>query len=151
MNDTTQAQDHAPYVWPDHIAERAKALWPNMSAANVADIIQREFGVWITGDQVTNKMRRLGIHKVSGRKNGSQGQFEPKFPAAAFVPRTAEVPTLNIPLVDLGRHQCRYECSGQEDPRLYTFCGNPTRDERCPYCAPHAGIAYRPVEARPPR
>jgi hypothetical protein len=52
-------------------------------------------------------------------------------------------------LMDLEKNDCRYPVS--EDARGHLFCAEPRRDEKCPYCAKCAAIAFTGLLALAPR
>jgi hypothetical protein len=55
----------------------------------------------------------------------------------------------NVRFMELQRGECQFECSPTDNvpTAVFVFCGNPVRDERCPYCVYHALVARRGSEA----
>jgi hypothetical protein len=58
------------------------------------------------------------------------------------VPRVVEASPRHLTLFELTDELCKYECTGQDDPRLFTFCGNPQVVGS--YCAAHARLCFIP-------
>lgn len=123
------------------LSDRIKDLWPRMTAPEICKVIAAEFGILLVPKQIQDRMFKIGMRKTLGRPPGPQ--VAPIELKERYVPKTVLVAVRGVPLSDLLNDECRYECSGSDEPREYLFCGNKVRSG-CPYCEPHANLAYLP-------
>jgi hypothetical protein len=154
-----------PNQWTDELAQKVRLLWPSHSALEIANILGRDDGVCLSRNAVIGKLTRLGMAKEFGaprprketppkprndRVRAEKMAAGPniKLTTVPFVPRIVETKPLHLTLHDLTDEVCKYECSGQEDVALYTFCGAP--QFKGSYCFHHAKIVYQPVRSPTP-
>lgn len=138
---------------------------PQLSFSEITAIINSEFGTSLTRNSIIGKCSRMKLEKRGGHSNGggkghrSKGHRSKRPKHATnlpnflnkresqeeFTPRANDVKPLNIPLLKLETHHCRFPYG--EDPKTMTYCGHPTAHEGCSWCPSH--LAY--VSAPKPR
>lgn len=147
-------------VWTDERIETMKKLW---SEGVSASIIAQQLGNGISRSAVLGKLFRLEgraprqtvTHAKMGTKRARSNQNTPKprrrsafhvkrdpnkvtAPKPVPTPPPDEPASLNIKLLDLQDHHCRW-AHGNRAP--YLFCGHPTF-EGTPYCEHHASRCF---------
>jgi GcrA cell cycle regulator len=153
--------------WSEERVEKLKALHAKgLSCAMIA----YEIGD-VSRNAVIGKLHRLGlssygstVHKKAPKRaprpkpertvrivkaNGNSNKLRLFTTAKIEVEqlRCAEVDPLNVGLLDLDRHQCRYPAN---DASPFLFCGH-RKMEGSSYCAPHFVLTHRPeVDRRAP-
>jgi|SRR5579871_2231283 len=160
-----------PSAWTDEITAFAKDRYEaGLSAQGVTDALNRTFGADFTRNAIIGKLVRIGVlggknpRRVAAAQKPIQPkpaqQPKPRFghlpplpkgepvpPPPPFIPRVVDTSPLNLSLLDLTDDTCKFECSGQDNPALYVFCGHATFGGT-PYCARHAKLAYQPQPVR---
>ena len=144
-------------TWTDDRIETLSNLWrEGMSASQIA----RDLGHGITRNAVIGKVHRLGLTgraapRLPGarrpdQRRGRRGRLphrpKPARPLPAPVAGASDLPLPETGLagvVSVRRGQCRWPMG---DPLAdgFCLCGRPAI--RGAYCAPHAGLAYRPTQ-----
>jgi hypothetical protein len=141
--------------WTDECVATLRRIWETHSAVMAVQVIAAEHGVKFTRNAVIGKLHRLKLFKQPtlpkrakpptrepGQATPKAAKIkQPKFDFVPFVPRIVETKPLHIPFDELSNSVCKYECSGQDDVRLYTFCGN-TSVEGKSYCAKHNELTH---------
>jgi len=142
--------------WTPELDEALKKyLAANLSFADVAGEINREFGTSYSRCAATGRAHRLGLRSSVPKSEGSKRQAryhggerrkpsKPKPPAPPVVfkcepstgLRVADVVPRNISLLDLEPGECRWPYGDSN----FTFCGNPTLDG-CSYCHQHFALS----------
>lgn len=132
-------------LWTDALTARLRELADNaeISYADIAQILSREFDVCLTKNSVIGKARRLAISKRDP-KSPAKTRSSPEIPA---MPRFVfEPPYLAPPgprndmitILELTHNTCHWP-HGDNPPFL--FCGKPVR-KAAVYCPYHYGISY---------
>jgi len=150
-------------VWTPEMHNRLVALCASgeMSATQIARVINEEFGTSITRNSVLGRAFRHGVNvpgPVNVRKPAERKPRAPRIraprkpavsverpPAEVIKLRCAEVVSRNMTFAELGANGCRYP-EGDE-PSAYRFCGNKRR-EGSSYCGPHHFLCWMPAERR---
>lgn len=150
--------------WSEEKVERLKALHRKGLSCS---IIAHELGD-VSRNAVIGKLHRLGLSNASstvhrdnqyGRKpraprkspgkavrivraNGNSNRLRLFETAKIEVEqlRCAEVDPMNVGLLDLEQHQCRYPVNNHSP---FLFCGH-RKMEGSSYCAPHFMLSHRP-------
>jgi GcrA cell cycle regulator len=156
--------------WNDETIELLKSLWPNQSSSQIA--AQMPFPC--SRNMVIGKAHRLGLsienktaihpltrntvrqskQKANGEKNtfirivrkNGIGMVVADTPVRTFKPRCVEIVPLNIGLLELEPHSCRFPFGG-DDGAPITFCGH-TKMENSSYCVPHKDLTTAPPRPR---
>jgi GcrA cell cycle regulator len=143
--------------WDDHLIARFKALHRGgkRSFAEIADTLNREFGLKLTKNACIGKGRRLGLEKRP-RSTPTQRRRQPKAATPTTPENTPELrpPPINpgwtielpvlpaasgrITIYQLQAGVCHYPF-GERPP--YAYCGNTTR-RGVPYCPHHEKVVY---------
>lgn len=158
--------------WPAaHFKALRKHLDAGLSASQIAAALNGEFRTRYSKNAVIGKARRKLI-VLNGRSGSApvldkpvrtaprpkQIQQRPDIaqrkaaagpkvvPAVPFVPRTADVVSQNVPLLELAVNGCRWP----SDAPPFVFCNCP-QVAGLPYCEPHSRLAYRAPEPRTQR
>ncbi len=138
-------------MWTADRVEQLKALLTEgLSAGQIA----ARLGV--SRNAVIGKVDRGGLHlpRMQGKRGPSSKPRRPRKPRPVMlkptpparppqplVPRNiAAPPSLQIPLLSLTAHACRYPDGAQYDPAK-TFCGHPVFEQHV-YCESHCRAAY---------
>lgn len=149
--------------WPDAANQILRDHWKTKSAREIAGILAGE-GYTYSRNAVIGRGVRMGLKKdetirvarapraprpkVSVMTSHLMPSFAKAPPPPPFVPRIVEITPRRLTITELDDTTCKYECSGQPDAALFTFCGNPTIADR-PYCAGHCHICYvAPISPR---
>jgi GcrA cell cycle regulator len=146
-------------TWPDsHIAALRELFAADMSHAKIADAINDRFGTSYTRNATIGKATRLGLLEADRPrpvKSAAKPRVRPKpkpapAPLSAAIPqfhrdnlaglRCAEVEPMNIALVDLEPHHCRWPIGGWPDATPVRFCGQ-SRWEGSSYCGSHTVLS----------
>lgn len=166
--------------WPEeHAARFLELIAQGLSYAQIADEMNKEFGTDYSRNAMVGRATRVGVkstykqhHRPGPRTNkpkvrveqrlrvvAANGNSDVKRVSAAFVAvvEPAEQVTIeglelrHVSLLDLRKGECRFECSGQDDARNFTFCGNPVKPGSS-YCSAHHAICLTlpPVSKRAP-
>lgn len=80
-------------------------------------------------------VRRLGKRKCEGYESYASGVSPISRPA------------LNLAFMQLTNDTCKFECSSNDEPKNYVFCGHPVIEGK-PYCSDHCKVVYVPVPKR---
>lgn len=99
----------------------------------------RKVSTMITAD---GQIIQFPIKRKMPERTSNAQIFAERYPASKV-----GVTPLHIDFMQLNDSVCKFECSGQDDPRLFTFCGHPSRSDR-PYCSAHCRVAYEPMPDR---
>lgn len=138
--------------WTDDRIVKLKELWPDTSAANIANAL----GGGISRNAVIGRARRLGLasKKSFQAREKSRKRRPPRStsfnPLPKFEPRPAPVhhdtPPRMVTLQELEPHHCRY---GLGDPREadFRFCGA-DKIEGSSYCGCHFRLCHSPALQR---
>lgn len=155
--------------WPEaHAARFLELIAKNLSYAQIADEINQEFGTDYSRNAIVGRANRTGCkstYKQQGRPGpkpkvrleprlrivAANGNSNVKHVSTAFIAVVEPVePTpieglelRHLSLLDLGANECRFECSGQDDGRKFTFCGNIVKPGSS-FCAAHHSICWSP-------
>lgn len=143
--------------WTDELRDRVKVLWCDHSAKEIAAVFGGE-GLYVSRNAVVGLVHRMGLnikHKteihpqtnnpgrvrrapkprlVSGEPKRQYRRSAPRFDAETIALRCVEIEPLNISLLDLEDHHCRYPFG--DEPSLMTSCGHP-KMKGSSYCVPH--------------
>lgn len=159
---TQMAKQLSP--WTDELVQKVTGLWQaNISAREISNILAREDGLFFSRNSVCGKLMRLGLLASKGprppkptivRSRQRRPQPLPPLPPGVkmvaptpFVPRVVEAAPRHLSLFDLGEGECRYECSGADNPADFTFCGNYA--SRGSYCRTHGEICFVTPKPQP--
>lgn len=155
-------------VWTDDTINLLTEMWLTHSASRIADHFI-SMGYQATRNAIIGKAHRLKLVKkevginlnrpmrvprislsaaATPRKTGPSRKRPPPKPVSdappispiKFVPRLVECAPLHLSLLQLTDQACKYECSSQDDPAQFTFCGQPSNGT--PYCTHHAEICF---------
>jgi hypothetical protein len=147
-------------LWTDEIIAKLKLLWPSHTGTEISDILATDHHVWFTRCAIIGKAARLGLptkgpmarkpkvakpkpaRLVSSMPPRRRQAYEMAEAPTPFKPRVVEIVPLHIQFGELSETTCKWECSGQDNPRLFTFCGHP--QDRGSFCFHHANIGYVP-------
>ena len=150
--------------WTEEVCQFTAANWERSTGEQIAKEIHDRFGIVVSRAAVVGRAQRMGLatkkieipivnlqarraearerynqkrREQRAQKSGLDGQ--PKLRPEPFRARTVQVDPLHIPLLELADNQCRYECSGSDEPRDYTFCGH-KKVSGTSYCPAHAAL-----------
>jgi len=151
-------------VWTPQKIERLRELWPDPRLTT--EDIGRELG-GLTKGAVLGKAHRLDLgYKPSNHPNmrygrppkartprpqkpkfnfGSVWGPSPKAESDAFVPRAADIVSLQKTILELREGDCRWP----EGDGPFTFCGHPAVRDKS-YCASHCQIGFMRERRRAP-
>ena len=74
-----------------------------------------------------------------------------KAPVRVYTPLTIDtVVPRHLPFARINRATCKYECSEQDDPARFTFCGHKPAPGK-PFCAEHCRLVYKEPQEMTPR
>jgi GcrA cell cycle regulator len=148
--------------WTDELVQKLKDLWPTQSAEMIRETLLRNHGAAFSRNAVIGKAHRLGLdkktappptetkarpkaspdRKATRRATPPRAESEaPKVSPIEFIPRVVDVQTRQLTFQQLNDSICKYECTSNDNPSLYRFCGRPTHPGK-PYCLAHCRIAY---------
>lgn len=139
-------------AWTDERVETLKKLWQDgLSCTQIA----KQLG-GVTRNAVIGKITRLGLAGRAAPSAPARPKFRaprPARPAVASPPppppplppapaRYVEEGPGLATVLTLGTHMCKWPIG---DPRnaTFTYCGR--RQDKGPYCAEHARVAYQPI------
>lgn len=160
--------------WTDAQITRLRELWADetMSCSKIA----LELGNGITRNSVIGKGMRLGLgpkpsnhhktnkarrakttrvhtkninHKRSERNFGSVWGAYPDKDPEPFVPRAADVVSLELDVLELTEATCKWPAGDPLEGIPFTFCGHTAAPGK-PYCQSHCVIAYYKPAKRSP-
>lgn len=155
----------------EDLCKRVHALWKDHSASQIAEKIWLEFRVELSRNSVVGYLHRQkltveektevhpltrveGVKRPPARPRArtavnvrsiNAAMVAPKIKPEPFVIECAEVDPLNIAIVDLQDHHCRFVYG--DNPATMTFCGQP-KAEGSSYCRPHRTICCTGVPER---
>lgn len=151
--------------WTEQVTLRLKEIYQKHSCAVIAAMLGAEFGAFFSKNAIIGKIHRLGLTKTDGAKAAPREKPKPaqrvtRAPPPrrhesdaslvtpfAFTPPIVDASPGHLTFEQLTDAICKYECSGQHDPALFKFCGQPVHQGR--YCRAHARLCYQPNT--PPR
>ena len=150
--------------WPDeHVVALRKYFADGLSHQQIADQINLDFpGAGYSRNASIGKCNRLGLtdrpatagarerfsaaQKRRYARESAEGRSPLQKPASLSAaaparPSCAEVDPLNVTLLELDPHQCRWPVSGEREHTL--FCGH-VRLEAYSYCPAHQRLSVGP-------
>lgn len=149
-------------IWTEELSNRLVELWKQKSATEIAALFCAE-GIAVSRNSIVGRVHRMNLpcKRLPGRPTNSGGAPRTRKARAkaisagpikiinrgpievteAFHPKTVEVVSLDIRLVDLEPVQCRFVCARIDDE--WRFCGHPAKDggSWCPY---HHALVWNP-------
>jgi GcrA cell cycle regulator len=148
--------------WTDEATAMLRELWAddNMSAANIANILSKQFGGTFGRNAVLGKVHRLGLPNrnkvVPAKPRRVPTLRRPPRASKRAVVASAPVPDIldaaDIPfeqrrsLLELTSKTCKWPVGNPSMPGFF-FCGAEPVEGK-PYCACHAARAYQKPPAR---
>lgn len=151
----------ATATWTDALVDEVIRLWLDKKSARDISNLFLARGLHISRNAVIGKIHRLGLLRAKVTVCPPMPRSPTPFrPAAQSKPKPTRQPgsvkivpalvenisPLRLPLLDLDRGQCRFECTDAESAADYLFCGLPVA-ECSSYCPTHKAITW--VAPRP--
>jgi GcrA cell cycle regulator len=143
--------------WTEEITAEVLSMFEAGATTTTISLRFAERGIKLTRNMIIGKLHRMGrrsaetphIAKPERPARVSERNVRAKAPPSPrpFIPRIVELEPLHITLLDLADETCRYECSKQDDPALFAFCGHPANQGQ-PYCGHHAALCFLPPRPR---
>ena len=161
-------------AWTDELVSTLKHLFADgCSQSQIANAIGHQHGVHFSRSAIGGKLVRLGLARpqseprpksqaaprvrkpkaarIAGLVAPTMERRDGKAPVRAYTPLTIDtVVPRHLPFARINRSTCKYECSEQDDPARFTFCGHKPAPGK-PFCAEHCRLAYKEPEEMTPR
>jgi hypothetical protein len=160
--------------WTGEIIATLKRIWETHSVSKIIEVINQEHDVAFSHGAVIGKLHRLGLYKLGTgikatvtkpwfhpntltdqparvRKPPRPKAEKPKVAAPKaepipFVPRVVESSPLHLTFEQITDEVCKYECTSNENPADFRFCGRPVF--KGSYCIKCAAIVFVPPKPR---
>jgi hypothetical protein len=148
---------------PEHDAELRANIEAGLplSYAEMASVLNEKFGTNYTRNSTIGRAHRLGLAMARPKKVPKTGPkrattpaqrpdvairkaARPSKPPGPFIPRTVDVHTENVTLLDLAHDGCRWPTS---ETTVHLFCNAACVKDR-PYCGSHLRLSIGEPTAR---
>ena len=136
-------------AWTDELVSTLKHLFADgCSQSQIANAIGHQHGVHFSRSAIGGKLVRLGLMRpqseprpksqaprvrkpkaarIAGLVAPTMERRDGKAPVREYTPLTIDtVVPRHLPFARISDTTCKYECSEQEDPARFTFCGHKT-------------------------
>lgn len=152
-------------LWPEeHDAQLRIEYRADAPFSEIAEVLNRRFGTAYSRNAVIGRAHRLKLparkspikpkpeavapkaKKTDRLRVGPGAQVQainrgPKTSGDGYKPKTVDVASLDIRLVDLEPMQCRFACVRADDE--WRFCGHPVKAGST-YCESHHSLCWNP-------
>jgi hypothetical protein len=135
-------------AWTDELVSTLGRLFADgCSQSQIANAIGIQHGVRVSRNAIGGKLVRLGLMRpqsepkskpqaaprarrpkaarIAGLVAPTMERRDGKAPVREYTPLTIDtVVPRHLPFARINRSTCKYECSEQDDPARFTFCGH---------------------------